>query len=206
MATHSSVLAWRTPGTGELGGPSSMGSHRVGHDWSNLAEHSTCNRDFHCRQVHRQHVGCSWVLCLWSAHRSLHLLMSWEPTWSPLSLALLPSGERVPAGRRKNAHLKGTKPTWTQPSGLLLHQHESNLTPSTAVIANEWRRKSHLVLASGISSSISSYTSKEGDSCQHTLGKNETTFSPKATGTWRLYRDTSTEGHPFQTAVDNCFT
>ena len=28
---------------------------------------------------HRQHVGCSWVLCLWSAHRSLHLLMSWEP-------------------------------------------------------------------------------------------------------------------------------
>ena len=37
MATHSSVLAWRIPGTGEPGGPSSMGSHRVGHDWSNLA-------------------------------------------------------------------------------------------------------------------------------------------------------------------------
>ena len=36
-ATHSSVLAWRIPGTGEPGGLPSMGSRRVGHDWSNLA-------------------------------------------------------------------------------------------------------------------------------------------------------------------------
>ena len=37
MATHSSVLAWKIPGTGEPGGLPSMGSHRVGHDWSDLA-------------------------------------------------------------------------------------------------------------------------------------------------------------------------
>ena len=37
MATHSSVLAWRIPGTGEPDGLPSMGSHRVGHDWSDLA-------------------------------------------------------------------------------------------------------------------------------------------------------------------------
>ena len=37
MATHSSVLAWRIPGTGEPGGLLSMASHRVRHDWSNLA-------------------------------------------------------------------------------------------------------------------------------------------------------------------------
>ena len=37
MATHSSVLAWRIPGTREPGGLPSMGSHRVGHYWSNLA-------------------------------------------------------------------------------------------------------------------------------------------------------------------------
>ena len=37
MATHSSVLAWRVPGTGEPGGLPSVGSHRVGHDWSDLA-------------------------------------------------------------------------------------------------------------------------------------------------------------------------
>ena len=32
MATHSSILAWRIPGTGKSGGLPSMGSHRVGHD------------------------------------------------------------------------------------------------------------------------------------------------------------------------------
>ena len=38
MATHSSVLAWRIPGTGEPGGLLSMGSHRVGHDSSDLQQ------------------------------------------------------------------------------------------------------------------------------------------------------------------------
>ena len=37
MASHSSVLAWRIPGMGEPGGLPSMGSHRVGHHWSDLA-------------------------------------------------------------------------------------------------------------------------------------------------------------------------
>ena len=37
MAAHSSVLAWRIPGMGEPGGLLSIGSHRVGHDWSDLA-------------------------------------------------------------------------------------------------------------------------------------------------------------------------
>ena len=37
MATHSSVLVWRIPGMAEPGGLPSVGSHRVGHDWSDLA-------------------------------------------------------------------------------------------------------------------------------------------------------------------------
>ena len=37
MATHSSILTWRIPGTGESGGLPSMGSHRVGHDGYDLA-------------------------------------------------------------------------------------------------------------------------------------------------------------------------
>ena len=37
MATHSSILAWRIPWTEEPGGLPSVGSHRVGHDWSDLA-------------------------------------------------------------------------------------------------------------------------------------------------------------------------
>ena len=50
MATPSSILAWRIPGTEEPGGLPSMGSHRVGQDWSNLAaaaaadgKESACN-------------------------------------------------------------------------------------------------------------------------------------------------------------------
>ena len=53
MATHSSVLAWRIPGMGEPGGLPSMGSHRVGHDWRDLAAAAdshlvvrNVNRDF----------------------------------------------------------------------------------------------------------------------------------------------------------------
>ena len=41
MATHSSVLVWRIPGTAEPGGLPSMGSHRVRHDWSDLAAAAT---------------------------------------------------------------------------------------------------------------------------------------------------------------------
>ena len=45
MATHSSVLAWRIPGTAEPGGLPSMGSHRVGQDCSDLAAEASliCN-------------------------------------------------------------------------------------------------------------------------------------------------------------------
>ena len=37
MATHSNIIAWRIPGMAEPGGLPSMGSHRVGHDWSEAA-------------------------------------------------------------------------------------------------------------------------------------------------------------------------
>ena len=37
MATHSSALAWRIPGTAEPGGLPSVGSHRIGHDLNDLA-------------------------------------------------------------------------------------------------------------------------------------------------------------------------
>ena len=54
MATHSSVLAWRIPGTEEPGGLLSMGSQRVGHDWAHpeIASDSTgeglCPQDSTC--------------------------------------------------------------------------------------------------------------------------------------------------------------
>ena len=52
MATHSSVLAWRIPGTGESGGLLSMGSHRVGHDWSDLAAAAAATDIMWRRQWH----------------------------------------------------------------------------------------------------------------------------------------------------------
>ena len=42
IAIHSSVLAWRIPGMGEPDGLPSMGSQRVGHDWSDLAAAAAC--------------------------------------------------------------------------------------------------------------------------------------------------------------------
>ena len=68
MATHSSVLAWRTPGTGEPGGLLSVGSHRVGHDWSDLAAAAV----FHCIYTYHifiqssvnGHLSCFINLCL----------------------------------------------------------------------------------------------------------------------------------------------
>ena len=48
MATHSSVLAWRTPEMGEPGGLPSMGSHRVGHDGSDSAAAAAAMDHLHC--------------------------------------------------------------------------------------------------------------------------------------------------------------
>ena len=45
METHSSILAWRIPGMGEPGGLLSMESHRVGHNWSDLAAAVTPNKE-----------------------------------------------------------------------------------------------------------------------------------------------------------------
>jgi len=52
MATHSSTLAWRIPWTQEPGGLPSTGSHRVGHDWSDLAA-AAANL---WQMIHTQHV------------------------------------------------------------------------------------------------------------------------------------------------------
>ena len=60
MATHSSVLAWRISGTGEPRGLLSIGSHRVGHDWSDLAAAA----------------AATWIL-IWTSKRK-SVIYSWE--------------------------------------------------------------------------------------------------------------------------------
>ena len=76
MATHSSVLAWRILGTGEPGGLPSMGLHRVGHDWSNLAAAAAV-------------LTIATMLCIWSV--SPHLLhpSTHQPQFYSLSSTFL---------------------------------------------------------------------------------------------------------------------
>ena len=78
MATHSSVLAWRIPGTGEPGGLPSMGSHRVGHDWSDLAAVAAANIN----------TASAWVLWKGWARgcRTLSPARAWRLSWRKSSL------------------------------------------------------------------------------------------------------------------------
>ena len=62
MAAHSSVLAWRIPRTGEPGGLPSMGSHRVGHDWSDLAAASSSSKGISALQKKISNVMTEKVL------------------------------------------------------------------------------------------------------------------------------------------------
>ena len=55
MATHSSVLAWRIPGTLEPGGLLSVGSHRVEHDGSDLAAAATAAQGSNPGPLHWEH-------------------------------------------------------------------------------------------------------------------------------------------------------
>ena len=58
MPTHSSVLAWRIPGTGEPGGLPSMGSHRVGHDWSDLTAFPCRDTSLSIHSSVNVYLGC----------------------------------------------------------------------------------------------------------------------------------------------------
>ena len=77
-ATHSSVLAWRIPGTGEPGGLPSMGSHRVGHDWSDLAA------GYQIKTMNMSRENKQWTRRMWSSPppkdtSKIHLL--WKQFW-----------------------------------------------------------------------------------------------------------------------------
>ena len=81
MATHSSSLAWRIPGTGEPGGLPSMGLHRVRHDWSDLASWLW--------SVSVQSFNCVWLFVTpWTAAHQASLSIT---NWSLLRLLSIES-------------------------------------------------------------------------------------------------------------------
>ena len=88
MATHSSVLAWRIPGTGEPGGLPSMGSHRVGHDWSDLtaaAAAALLRRDTRAFSPPRGDTARRQLSA--SQEENPHQKLKWSAPWpSPLRL------------------------------------------------------------------------------------------------------------------------
>ena len=101
MATHSSVPSWRIPGTVEPGGLPSMGSHRVGHDWSDLAAAAAAaavpiklttsteagkkekkkknTKELQNKSKHKNNICFSWV----TAVRVLSLAGSRSPPYLP---------------------------------------------------------------------------------------------------------------------------
>ena len=73
MAIHSSVLAWRIPGTEEPGRLPSMGLHRVGHDWSDLAAAAAVFRYIDIPQFVSLSAVNDWVASVLSTHKNLCL-------------------------------------------------------------------------------------------------------------------------------------
>ena len=78
MAIHSSVLAWRIPETGEPGGLPSMGSHRVEHDWCDLAAAAATLLTNDVKHLFMYlAIPSTWNVCL-SSVPSFHLgCLSW---------------------------------------------------------------------------------------------------------------------------------
>ena len=77
MAPHSSTLAWRIPGTGEPGGLPSVGSHRVRHDWSDLAAAATAGVYSHKGIIHgrKASICLSCCFCCFLASKSYPTLL-----------------------------------------------------------------------------------------------------------------------------------
>ena len=111
MATHSSVLAWRIPGTEETGGLPSMGSHRVRHNWSDLAAAAVANLYLtFCEPMHYSLPG-SFVHGILPAR-----ILKWVAIFFP---------EDLP-----NPGIKPTSPTW-QVDSLLWVTWESQILEET---------------------------------------------------------------------------
>ena len=113
MATHFSTLAWKIPWTEEPGGLLSMGSHRVGHDWSNLAAAAAVALVFIVSSPHNgegngtplqyfawkipwteepgglQFVGLLRVRHNWATSLSLFTFMHWRRKWQPTHCSCL---------------------------------------------------------------------------------------------------------------------
>ena len=103
MAPHSIVLAWRIPGMGEPVGLPSMGSHRVGQDWSDLAAAAAASIvawkiPWTEEPGRRQSMGSLGVGHDWATLLSLFTFMLWRRKWQPTPVAWRIPGMGEPGG------------------------------------------------------------------------------------------------------------
>ena len=103
MATHSSVLAWRIPWAEKPGRLQSMGSHRIGHDWSDLA------------------AAAAKVMQYWTSQVVLVVIFSYLP-WQDMQETQVQSlGGKIPWKRETATHsnILAWRIPWTEePGGL----------------------------------------------------------------------------------------
>ena len=78
MATHSSVLAWRIPGTGKPDGLLSMGLHRVGHDWRNVAAAAAGSS----ADIWRRIWSCALKKCYFLKPGRIAVGWGWKEKWN----------------------------------------------------------------------------------------------------------------------------
>ena len=97
MATHSSVLAWRIPGTGEPGGLLSMGLHRVRHDWSDLARRES-------EVAQSCPILCDPIDCSPSGFSIHGIFQARVPEWIAISFS---RGSSQPRNRTLVSHIAG---------------------------------------------------------------------------------------------------
>ena len=108
MATHSSVLTWRIPGTGDPGGLPSMGSHRVRHDWNDIAAAASVKEPGGLQSMGSLRVGHDWATSF-----SLFTFMHWRGKWQPTPVFL--PGDSQGQGSPVGCHLWGrTEPDMTE--------------------------------------------------------------------------------------------
>ena len=103
MATHSSVLAWRIPRTGEPGGLSSTGSHSVRHDWSDLVAvvaQLVKNSELHTEEYKLFSQGC---------HNKVPKLRCLKPTEIYCLIVLEPRSSK---SRFQQGHIISDRSRW----------------------------------------------------------------------------------------------
>ena len=145
MATHSSVLAWRIPGTGEPGGLLSMGSHKVGHNWSDLVA-AAATPCLHCFRYQR-HLICVSKWSLKDVEPNMFkIIFKFLHSQKLLTVFLIiVNGNFIPsfASRKKK-----------MPSSLLTFSHIPHPNPSANTVACVFKYTQTLLWAPLTASSI----------------------------------------------------